>query len=77
MMCPRCGHNPCRCDRNEVIMVGIMLYTKKALHVGYPYMLGRIIKTDFFPEFYVVTVRYEERDICDKVFKVFKVQEVG
>lgn len=62
-------------------MESIVLYCKRLLHVGYPYMLGRIIKMDFGEEFDIVTVRYEpdilNPVIDDKVFKVFKIKEVN
>lgn len=58
-------------------MEGITLYTSKALHIGYPWMLGRIIIVDFHEGYYIVTVRYTEKDIDDKEFKVFKTEDVG
>lgn len=75
MICTKCDCNPCTCTSNEDNMDSLDLYTKKALHVGYPYMLGKIIKCDFFKHFYLVTIRYDE--IPDKIFRVWKVKEVG
>jgi hypothetical protein len=57
-----------------------VLYTEKALHVGFPYMLGRIIIAEFHEEYFLVTVRYEPTIlnpvIPDKIFKVMKVVKI-
>jgi hypothetical protein len=57
-------------------MENVMLFAEKNLHVGGHYMLGRIIRMRFSDTFDMVTVRYKEHDIKDKIFKVFKVERV-
>ena len=43
---------------------------KKHLHIGYPWMLGRIIEMKRGPKYDIVTVRYQNEDTEDKVFTV-------
>jgi len=52
-------------------MEDCILYAKRQLHIGFPWMLGKIIKIDFGEVFDLVTVRYDDGE--DKVFKVQKV----
>jgi hypothetical protein len=57
-------------------MDNAVLYCKRNLHVGYPFMLGDIVKMKFGTVFDMVTVKYKERGIRNKTYKVYKVQSV-